>query len=175
MYKRSPTPFDFAKNNDDASGYPYGVSFNYKFRRPSKKKVRRQKESSRTSETHSERHAVEFDQLLNEPAITGTLEDLLDGVTAAGDRLKRSQTTEDIRAYRLAVKSFLRFIVDHVLDVEEHVSGINVLKRKKFTLVRVIDQKLENLANAVLLGQSDQLDILRRLEEINGLLVDLTT
>ncbi len=146
------------------------------FRRPGKKKVGK-KSLARFSQAEEsvKESTVPFAGFLELSAATGTVEELLDGVTEAGDRLKRSQTTEDIRAYRLAVKNFLRFIVDHVLDVEEHVSGVNVLKRKKFTLVRVIDQKLESLANAVLLGQSDQLDVLRRLEEINGLLVDLTT
>ena len=146
------------------------------FKRPSKKKVSGERATRRAGVNESSAESTSlFSSLLNEPVITGTLGDLLDGVTEAGDRLKRSQTTEEIRAYRLAVKSFLRFIVDHVLDVEDHISGVNVLKRKKFTLVKVIDQKLENLANAVLRGQSDQLDVLRRLEEINGLLVDLKT
>ena len=58
-------------------------------------------------------------------------------------------------------------------DVEEHQSGGNILKRKRFTLVRQIDQKVERLVAGILQSQGRQLDILARLEEIDGMLVDL--
>ena len=41
-------------------------------------------------------------------------------------------------------------------------------------MIRVIDGKLESLAAHVLKGQAEQLDVLRRINEINGLLVDLS-
>jgi uncharacterized protein YaaR (DUF327 family) len=47
------------------------------------------------------------------------------------------------------------------------------LKRKKFTQVEIIDQKLEQLAAGILSNQKDQLGLLGKIEEINGLLVDL--
>ncbi len=77
--------------------------------------------------------------------------------------------------FRESVKRFLAYVVKHALEVEEHVSGGNILKRKKFTVVEVIDRKLESLASAVLAGQADQMEILRRIDEIRGLLVDLVT
>jgi uncharacterized protein YaaR (DUF327 family) len=36
-----------------------------------------------------------------------------------------------------------------------------------------VDRKLEQLAAGILAGQHSQMDILARVEEINGLLVDL--
>ena len=47
------------------------------------------------------------------------------------------------------------------------------MNRKKYTLVQVADRKLEELAVAILSGQAAQLDILARVEEINGLLVNM--
>jgi uncharacterized protein YaaR (DUF327 family) len=98
---------------------------------------------------------------------------LLDEVNEAGERLHQSQTMETIRSYRSAVGRFMRAVVDRGFDVSEHTSGSNVLKRKKFTLVEIVDRKLESLASVVLAGQSDQLEVLRRVDEIRGLLVDL--
>ena len=115
---------------------------------------------------------VGFAALLSETGASD-IEDLLDRVNEAGDHLRESQTLGAIRAYRSAVSAFLRYVVAHVLQVSEHTSGANVLKRKKFTLVEVIDRKLESLAAAVLEGQADQLEILKRLEEMGGLIVDL--
>ncbi|HPE36778.1 MAG TPA: DUF327 family protein [Spirochaetales bacterium] len=78
-----------------------------------------------------------------------------------------------IKGYKKAVRDFVHYVVERAYDVDEHVSGRSVLKRKKFTTVTVIDEKLERLAADVLSAQRDKLDILRRLDEIHGLLVDL--
>ena len=73
----------------------------------------------------------------------------------------------------MVVKRFMKIIVKKSLVTEEHSSGVNILKRKRFTLVQIIDTKLERLAAGVLTEQKEQLEILRKVDEINGLLVDL--
>jgi uncharacterized protein YaaR (DUF327 family) len=104
-----------------------------------------------------------------------SLEELLDEVFAAGGELKAAPTLEHIGAYRERVRAFLRHVVDHMLEVEERTSGGNVLRRKRYTLVKVIDGKLEALAASVLSAQREQLGILAQVDEINGLLVDLVS
>ncbi len=101
------------------------------------------------------------------------LERMLDDVHSAGDVLKEKPLPDNIVAYKAAVRNFVRFVVDRAYDVSERTSGGNILKRKKFTQVQVIDQKLEQLAAGILSGQKTQLALLERIEEINGLLVDL--
>jgi uncharacterized protein len=103
------------------------------------------------------------------------LEEMLDSVFAAGDVLKKSPTLENIREYRQRVKGFLAYAVEHAIALEETTSGTNILKRKRFTLVKVIDEKLEALAASVLAAQKEQLSILAQIDEINGLLVDLVS
>jgi hypothetical protein len=102
-----------------------------------------------------------------------SVEELLDEVFAAGGALKAAPTLEAIRGYRERVQAFVRHVVDHMLEVEESTSGTNVLKRKRYTLLRVIDGKLEALAASVLSAQREQLAILAQVDEINGMLVDL--
>jgi uncharacterized protein YaaR (DUF327 family) len=116
-----------------------------------------------------------FSQLLAQPGTEEALEDLLDEVNESGERLHESQSLENIKAFRDSVKRFLSYVMKRALEVTEHVSGTNILKRKKFTLIDVIDRKLESLAGAVLAGQADQMEILRRIDEIKGLIVDLVT
>ena len=101
------------------------------------------------------------------------LEALLDEVHSAGDKLKDKQLPDNIVGYKNAVRSFMKYIVDRSYEVTESTSGGNILKRKKFTQVQIIDQKLEQLAAGILSNQKDQLGLLGKIEEINGLLVDL--
>jgi hypothetical protein len=104
-----------------------------------------------------------------------SVEELLDEVFAAGGALKAAPTLDAIRQYRERVQAFLRHVVEHMLEVEETTSGANLARRKRYTLIRVIDGKLETLAASVLSAQREQLGILAQVDEINGMLVDLTT
>lgn len=101
------------------------------------------------------------------------LESLLDDVHSSGDLLKEKPLPDSIVAYKNAVRSFIRYVVDRAYTVTESTSGGNILKRKKFTQVQIIDLKLEQLAAGILSNQRAQLGLLGKIEEINGLLVDL--
>jgi uncharacterized protein len=101
------------------------------------------------------------------------LEALLDDVHSAGDSLKEKPLPDTIAAYKTAVRHFVRYIVDRAYAVTESTSGGNILKRKKFTQVQIIDQRLEQMAAGILSNQRGQLSLLEKIEEINGLLVDL--
>jgi len=107
------------------------------------------------------------------PVSEETLRTLLDDVHAAGEDLKNKPLAAQIKRYKMAVRNFLHYVVENGYTVEERTSGVNILKRKKFTLVQVVDKKLEQLAAGIMAGQSSQLEILARLDEIAGLLVNL--
>lgn len=101
------------------------------------------------------------------------LEALLDDVHSLGERLKEKPLPDNIISYKNAVRSFVKYIVERTYAVTVSTSGGSLLKRKKFTQVQIIDQKLEQLAAGILSNQKDQLGLLGKIEEINGLLVDL--
>ncbi len=110
---------------------------------------------------------------LEEPEDRRAVEELLDGVFTAGDQLKKLPTLETVKDYRKKVRAFVKYAVSRMLAVRETTSGANVLKRKRFTMVEVIDSRLESLAVSVLSAQREQIGILAQVDEINGLLVDL--
>ncbi|MCK5673805.1 MAG: DUF327 family protein [Spirochaetales bacterium] len=103
------------------------------------------------------------------------LEDLLDDIHEAGENLKEVPTFQNVKFYKGAVSKFLKFIVKNSLETETTAgSNFNPLKKqKKYTIIRVVDEKLERLAAGVLQNQSDKLLILEKIEEINGLIVNL--
>ncbi len=102
-----------------------------------------------------------------------SIKDLLDDVHSSGERLKNRPFPEEIKQYKRAVRNFLHYIVENGFIIEEQISGTNILRRKKFTLVQVADKKLEQLAAGILAGQHDQLEILAKVDEIKGILIDL--
>jgi uncharacterized protein len=112
-----------------------------------------------------------------ETSVEEPLEELLDEVHMAGDDLKKSPVYKHIKKYRHAVQRFLRFVVDNSYAVSKaKLSRFQVLKRRgqpELTLVTVVNSKLDALAAGILQNQLEQLEVLARVEEINGLLVDL--
>jgi hypothetical protein len=141
------------------------------------KKKLKKKEKIKTSFTRLINSAEKGEEATfygsNEDIVDGSIEELLDEVHSIGEELKEKPNLGNISNYKKAVRSFMNYILKSTMGVEEKISGRNILKRKKFTLVKVIDQKLERLAASVLQNQKEQLDILKKVDEINGLLVDL--
>ena len=107
--------------------------------------------------------------------IAEDLEELVDNVHSEGERLKEDPTMEHIRRYRQAVSSFLQYVVTNALEAEtsEGARFNPMKKQKRYTMIRVVNEKLEKLAAGIMQNQYTQMDILKRVEEINGLIVDI--
>jgi uncharacterized protein YaaR (DUF327 family) len=149
----------------------------FQFSRASeRKKARKGKSVGSFSEAlqSADAESGQYD-VLDAPRQQLPLEQLLDAVHESGEALVESQSLENVRRYRQAVRSFLDFVVKTMLEVEEKTSGTHVAKRKRFTQLRVIDEKLEKLVTGVLQDQHRQIELLERINEIQGLLVDLIT
>jgi uncharacterized protein YaaR (DUF327 family) len=116
-----------------------------------------------------------------------TLQELMDAVHSTGDSLRNHPLPNEVMLYKKAVKDFLRYVVENTYAIEQEIGIPNSLKpgfkkprsspeakeRKTYQMIQVVDRKLDQLAAVILAGQSTQLDILARLEEITGILVDL--
>jgi uncharacterized protein YaaR (DUF327 family) len=124
-------------------------------------------------ETTREEAATELGPLQELPVSEEAVNQLLDDVRSTGDELRNRPFPEEIIRYKKAVRDFLHYVVENGYTVERQTSGINLLKRKKFALVQVVDKKLEDMAAMLMTSQMNQLELLARLEEITGLLVDL--
>jgi uncharacterized protein YaaR (DUF327 family) len=112
---------------------------------------------------------------------------LLDDVRSAGDDLRNRPFPQEILHYKKAVRDFIHYVVENGLAVDEQVGIPKYLRpgykgvrgspdsheRTVRHVVQVVDRKLEEMAARLLSDQVSQLELLSRLEEITGLLVDL--
>jgi len=98
---------------------------------------------------------------------------LMDAVHSAGNELRDRPFQKEILAYKKAVRNFVNYVVENAFEMEKTQTRRSG-KQKIHSQIRVIDSKLEELAAAILSGQTGQLEMVSRLDEIKGLLVDLT-
>lgn len=102
------------------------------------------------------------------------LSSLQDAVHEAGDALSETVSTEHISAYKKAIKAFVEHILNRAYEVENIVTGnLNPARKKAWTIVKVINKKLDKLISDLMFNQIKKIEILKRINEIKGLIVDL--
>lgn len=103
------------------------------------------------------------------------LESILDEIHQAGEALAEDPGMQKVMAYKRRIQAFLRYVVKETRKLE-HQDGarLSIFKApKRYTLISVVDRKLEQLAAGILQNQADKLEILQKVEEIQGILVDI--
>ncbi|MDR1786767.1 MAG: YaaR family protein [Spirochaetaceae bacterium] len=102
---------------------------------------------------------------------------LKDALDLAGEALKARATPENFGVYKKAVRNFVSYVASRNFEVRENVTKMKVKpgswKEKRAVTVKVIDEKLDRLAQDVLFNQGDKFKLLSEIEEINGLVIDL--
>lgn len=97
----------------------------------------------------------------------------LDEIDEYAKRFRESPVLENLVRYKKKVRAILRFLVEQSYDVQERTVYDLQGRRRLLVLVENIDQKLEDLTREFLNKQSSNLDLVSRLDEIRGLLLDL--
>ena len=102
---------------------------------------------------------------------------LKDQADITSDLLKNDFSLESFSAYRKAVSNLMKFIVhsNYEVQINRRKRPSRRFKTEKFYLIKVVDEKLDKLAAEILSVHSDSLQMLARIDEINGILVDLVT
>lgn len=102
------------------------------------------------------------------------LEKLQDDVYSTGDALFDTISPENILAYKKAIKAFIDYVLNSTYEIENVVTNsINPARRKAWTIVKVINEKLDKLTAELMYSQLRKIEILQRIDEIKGLIVDL--
>jgi uncharacterized protein YaaR (DUF327 family) len=142
------------------------------------KKGKRSPETTKTGFlgflTRAETPAPQTEEIGASSSSQEALESLLDEVYASGQELSYNPSPENVVAYKKAVGRFIRQVIDGSVELTETEGRLRKdMKKPKYALLRVVDEKLEKLGAYVLQNQKDKLEILRKVDELQGLLVDL--
>ena len=101
------------------------------------------------------------------------LAELMDDIQKWGSELAENPSPGNILEYKKRISLFLRSLLSASIVVDETVGRQRKGKKPKYSLIRVVNQKLDQLAMAILQNQKDKFAILAKTNELHGLLVDL--
>ena len=110
---------------------------------------------------------------LSDEGLATRLQGLLADITVQGKRLAEHMDFGQLKQYRGLITNFINEVVTH----SHEFSRENFLDRRGrhhvYGIVRLVNQELDELAQELLNTEKDHLSILDKIDEINGLLLDM--
>lgn len=112
---------------------------------------------------------------VSEAQLQERLTTLLDQITNQGERIANHMDIRDMKKYRGLIREFLNEVVSN----SHKFSRENFLDRRGrhrvYGIVRLVDEKLDELAKELVKDEKKHLDLLTAIGEIQGLLLDIFT
>ena len=112
---------------------------------------------------------------LEEQGLKERLMLMMEDITAQGKRLGKHMDVRDMKRYRALIKDFMNEIVSrsHEFTRENFLDRRG--RHRVYGMVRLVNEKLDELAQELIKDEKDNLAILSRIDEIRGILLDVLT
>ncbi|MBE5946769.1 MAG: DUF327 family protein [Lachnospiraceae bacterium] len=112
---------------------------------------------------------------IEESQLQEKLTSLMKDIEAQGAKIAKHMDIKDMKKYRSSIKEFMNEIVSR----SHEFSRENFLDRKGrhrvYGIIRQVDKNLDDLAGELLKEEKDNLAILGKIDDIRGLLLDIST
>lgn len=110
---------------------------------------------------------------IEEEGLAERLKLLMEEIVMQGDKIVKRMDVRDMRKYRTLIKDFMNEIVNR----SHKFSRENFLDRRGrhrvYGIIRLVDEKLDELAQELVKDECDKISILAKVDEIRGLLLDI--
>ena len=111
---------------------------------------------------------------IEEKDLQKRLSSLMEDITAQGEKIAKHMDIRDMKHYRELVKGFMNEVVNR----SHEFSRENFLDRRGrhrvYGIVKLVDKNLDYLAGELIKDEKDNIAILGKVNEIQGLLLDIT-
>lgn len=111
---------------------------------------------------------------IEEKDLQEKLGNMMQEITEQGEKIAKHIDIKDMRKYRELVKGFLNEVVNR----SHKFSRENFLDRRGrhrvYGIVKLVDKNLDELAGELVKEEKNHLEIVGRIDDIRGLLLDIT-
>ncbi len=110
---------------------------------------------------------------IEESELQEKLSGLMEEITKQGEKISRHMDIKDMKQYRSLIKDFMNEVVNR----SHEFSRENFLDRRGrhrvYGIVKLVDKNLDELAGELVKDEKDNIGILGKVGEIQGLLLDI--
>ncbi len=130
-----------------------------------------------TSKVSSGDDSFKFTLISNieEKDLQQKLRTMMEDINEQGEKIAKHMDIKDMRKYRELVKGFLNEVVSR----SHEFSRENFLDRRGrhrvYGIVKLVDKNLDDLAGELVKDEKDHIAIVSKIDDIRGLLLDVTT
>ena len=111
---------------------------------------------------------------IEEKDLQEKLGSMMEQITEQGEKIAKHMDIKDMRKYRELVKGFLNEVVNR----SHKFSRENFLDRRGrhrvYGIVKLVDKNLDELAGELVKEEKNHLEIVGRIDDIRGLLLDIS-
>lgn len=133
--------------------------------------------TSATTKVTEKDDAFKFTLISNieESEFKERLEGLMKDITEQGEKIAKHMDIKDMRKYRQSVKEFMNEIISrsHKFSRENFLDKRG--RHRVYGIVKLVDKNLDELAEELIKDEKDHLAILAKIDDIRGLLLDIST
>lgn len=100
---------------------------------------------------------------------------MMQDITDQGDKIAKHMDIKDMKRYRELVKGFLNEVVNrsHEFSRENFLDKRG--RHRVYGIVKLVDKNLDDLATELVNDEKDHLEIVNKIDDIRGLLLDVST
>lgn len=134
-----------------------------------------QMEAPKNTQTNGEDFKFTLISNIKEDQLQEKLSGLMKEIEEQGARIAKHMDIKDMKKYRATIKEFMNEVVSR----SHEFSRENFLDRRGrhrvYGIVRQVDKNLDELASELIKEEKDNLAILGKIDDIRGLLLDIST
>jgi uncharacterized protein YaaR (DUF327 family) len=106
-------------------------------------------------------------------AVVTELNRMLEQIQLQGERLSKSMTVRELRQYKLLIKKFLEETARRGVHLRDTKGWDRRGRSKRYKLLEEIDENLLAMADDLLEHEQGRIEILQKIGEIRGMLINL--
>ena len=112
---------------------------------------------------------------LEDESLAERLNLMMQDIIQQGERISKKNDIKDMQRYRLLIKDFMNEVVtrSHVFSRENFLDRKG--RHRVYGIIRQVDKELDELAQELVKDETDNIAILAKIGQIQGLLLDIFT
>lgn len=112
---------------------------------------------------------------IEEKDLQEKLGNMMQEITEQGEKISKHMDIKDMKKYREMVKNFLNEVVNrsHQFSRENFLDKRG--RHRVYGIVKLVDKNLDELASELVKEEKDHLAIVGKIDDIRGLLLDIST
>jgi uncharacterized protein YaaR (DUF327 family) len=112
---------------------------------------------------------------LEDSGLAERLNLMMQDIIQQGEKISKRNDIKDMQRYRILIKDFMNEVVtrSHVFSRENFLDRKG--RHRVYGIIRQVDKELDELAQELVKDETNHIDILAKIGQIQGLLLDIFT